>query len=173
MGQPHPYLPALLASPRAVPLSLQVGRLLAVCCRLLHSVTGSHRLWLRMAVRHGRHGRQGWARWQHVANAGKYFVSILAVWNMAALKLDNHYDDHNGVRQASTCHSRIPYLCPAGQVEAVAHLCASPNRLADPLRLCMGYPYGLGLGSRLLVPSLLAQSAALPAGPRVLRGDGN
>jgi hypothetical protein len=57
----------------------------------------------RVATRHGRHG---WARWQHVANAGKYLISILAVWNMAALKLDSYYLE----KQANVSPSSIRLL---------------------------------------------------------------
>eukprot|EP00730_Choanoeca_flexa_P016981 TRINITY_DN8117_c0_g1_i1.p1 TRINITY_DN8117_c0_g1~~TRINITY_DN8117_c0_g1_i1.p1 ORF type:complete len:486 (+),score=57.05 TRINITY_DN8117_c0_g1_i1:78-1535(+) len=55
----------------------------------------------RTAVAHGKHG---WSRWQHMANAGKYLISILAVWNMAATKLDQHYE-HNDNSAWETWHS--------------------------------------------------------------------
>lgn len=64
-----------------------------------------------LSSRTRRAGAVGWAVNQHLTNASKYFTSIVSVFAVASVKLDNHYNHNNNqVRFCCLYDNSLPPL---------------------------------------------------------------
>eukprot|EP00045_Choanoeca_perplexa_P007825 m.72000 g.72000 ORF g.72000 m.72000 type:complete len:483 (+) comp14235_c0_seq1:85-1533(+) len=107
-----------------------------------------------------QHKREGWARWQHIANASKYLISILAVWNMAALKLDNYYEHdesevtwkhwHTSAYLLVGIRTLYVYVWDIRMDWALARGASTPRFLRNRLLFRPIYAYYIAMGSNLV-----------------------